>query len=391
MPSRTSKLPVIVFLLCVAGIAYAGYHFFFAVPHGDMSMAGGAPPVSVAEPIERDIQEWHEFSGRLVAVNQAEIRPRVSGTIDSILFKDGAMVKKGDLLFIIDPRPFQAAWESASARAEFAQGELKRAQSLIADKALPQREFEQRKNAYAVASADLTTARLNLAYTHITAPISGKVSRAEITVGNLVEAGPNAPLLTTIVTFSPIYADFEIDEASFLQYARNGIANQDIRKIPVRVNLDGESTPHEGHVESFDNRLSNASGTIRARAVIENKDAILVPGLFARVQLGTPEKTHSLLITDRAVGTDQNKKFVFVVGDDNKATYREVKLGGAVDNLRIVREGLNPGEHIIVNGLQRARPGQPVTPEVVSMEDPKPEDNAQKPDATVPEASEAKE
>lgn len=361
----------IVFIaIAVAAAGYYAYSHFFAHGGGGMAQMGGAPPVSAAEVVSREVRQWYDFSGKMVAVEQVEIRPRVSGTIDSIHFADGAMVKKGDLLFVIDPRPYEAALQAASAAWTLADADLKRAGPLLEGKAIAQRDYDQRKNAAETAKANLTKARLDLEYTSIKSPISGRASRAEITVGNLVEAGMGqSPLLTTIVSSTPIYADFEIDEATFLKYARAGATgNKTATEIPVILEFDGMS--REGKVESFDNRLNNASGTVRVRAIFDNGDGVLVPGLFARVKLGSPTVTKSLLITDRAVGTDQNKKFVLVVGPDNKVEHRDVKLGGMAEGLRIVEDGLKEGEKIVVNGLQRSMPGQPVTPEIVPMDAP---------------------
>jgi multidrug efflux system membrane fusion protein len=366
----SAKTKIIV-IAAVAGVAYVGYSKFMHPGAGGGWGEGGAAPVSVAEVMEKNIQLWHDFSGRIVAVDQVDIRPRISGTIDKVHFKNGEMVKAGDKLFTIDPRPYQAALEAAAARAALADADLKRAQTLLADKAVPQREFEQRRNDAAVARAALVTAKLNLEYTQIEAPISGRLSRAEITLGNLVEAGPNAPVLTSIVSSDPIYADFEVDESTYLQYAQaQSTQNGQSAKIPVSLSLMGEDGfPHKGKIDSFDNRLNQTSGTIRVRASFENKDGVLVPGLFARMRIGETDTTKALLITDRAVGTDQNKRFVLVVGKDNKVEYREVKLGHAAEGLRIVQSGLKAGEKIVVSGTQRARPGQPVTPEVVPMDD----------------------
>jgi multidrug efflux system membrane fusion protein len=363
----------IVLLIIIAAIGWFLYGRFFGHSMGGMDhgMGGGGAPVSVAEVIERNVQQWHEYSGRLVAVNQVEVRPRVSGTIESVNFSNGMPVKKGDLLFVIDPRPYEAALESATARAGFAESEFKRAETLLGDKAIPQREYDQRRSAASVAKADLITARLNLEYTHVKSPISGRVGRAEITLGNLVQSGPNAPVLTTIVAYNPIYADFEVDEESFLRYVASDANGSRASEIPVLIGLASEEgAPHEGYIESFDNRLNNESGTIRVRAIVDNPKSSLVPGLFVRVRLGSVQEARAILITDRAVGTDQSKKFVYVIGDDNKVQYREVKLGAMAEGLRIVHEGLQPGEKIIVNGLQRARPGAPITPEMVPM-DPK--------------------
>lgn len=367
LPIKIRKLAI---LAVVAGAGYYAYITF--MPQGGGWGAGGPPPVSVAEVVNRKVRQWQEFSGRLVAVNQVEVRPRVSGVIDKVHFEDGAIVAKDDILFTIDPRPFETVFKSASARASLAESELRRAQRLLAERAVPQHEFDQRKNDSEVARAELASAKLNLEYATVRAPIAGRVSRAEITVGNLVEAGGNAPVLTTVVTDTPIYADFEIDEASFLTYAQAGVTgHKDVSQIPVMMTLTGKSESlHKGHIESFDNRLNTTSGTIRVRAVFDNADNVLVPGLFARIRLGGAIEADAMLITDRAIGTDQSKKFVYVVGEENKVSYREVKLGAlADDGLRIITDGLKVGDKIVVNGTQRVMmPGQPVTPEMVPMD-----------------------
>ncbi len=367
-------------LLILAAINYVP-GWFGSAPQGMDQM--GAAPVSVAQVISRRVQSWKSFSGRLVAVDRAEVRPQVSGIIEAVHFTNGAQVKKGDLLFTIDSRPFtaevnRAAGALASAEAEhtLAAKEMERAEGLIQNKVIPQREYERRQNALRVAKASLQSAKaamqvakLNLAYTKVTAPISGMVSRAEITAGNLVEINTGAPLLTTVVANSPIYADFEMDETTFLTYTRRAVVDDDA--IPVRLELgSGSAAVHTGVIESFDNHLDSATGTIRARAMFENTDGTLVPGLFARITVGSANDVDAILITDRAVGTDQNKKFVLAVGDDNIVAYREVKLGGMADGLRIVTEGLKAGDKIVVNGLQRARPGTPVIPEMVPMDAP---------------------
>ncbi len=355
---------IIIFVLAVTYYSYG----YFSSSHSAIGQNGGASPVDTAEVIEREARGWNEFSGKIVAVEQVDVRPRISGTIESIHFSDGAMVKKGDLLFIIDPRPYEASLQSANALWILADADLKRAQSLISSKAIPQREYEQRRNAAEVAKANLTKAKLDLEYTKIKSPISGRASRAEITVGNLVDAGSSAPILTSVVSSTPIYTDFEIDEANFLKYVRaNVTSNESAKNIPVTLVLDGLSK--QGHVESFDNRLNPASGTVRVRAIFDNEDGALVSGLFARIKMGSPENTKSILVTDRAIGTDQNKKFVLVVGAENKVERRYIKLGGIADGLRIVEDGLKAGEKIIVSGLQRVMmPNQIVTPEIVPME-----------------------
>jgi multidrug efflux system membrane fusion protein len=364
---------IIVIILCLVA-AYFFYTRMMTPPSGMTGMPGGemqAPPVAAAEVIVRKVQLWQEFSGRLMAMESAEIRPRVSGTIEKVHFEEGQIVEKGDPLFTIDPRTYQAALQSAQAQATLAEAEFERAKSLVADKALPQREYDSRKNAVEMARAELTRAKLDMEYTSVKAPISGRVSRAEITVGNLVDAGGMAPVLTRIVSDRPIYADFDIDEQTFLRYLQSVASDQEkLKNIPVMLGLSGSDTmPYQGHVQSFDNQLDVMSGTIRVRAVFANEDGDLIPGLFARVRMGSPAETEVILITDRAVGTDQNKKFVLVIGEGGATERREIKLGGMSDGFRIIESGLKPGEKIIVSGLQRVMmPGQPVAPEIVPMD-----------------------
>ncbi|QQX88367.1 efflux RND transporter periplasmic adaptor subunit [Cupriavidus necator] len=340
-----------------------------------------APAIEVAAVVGQTITEWDEFSGRIEAVERVEIRPRVGGTIDAVHFREGALVKKGDPLFTIDPRPYaaevaraDAALAAAQVRAAHAQSEQTRAQRLLDDNAISKREFDERINAaretganVRAAQAQLETARLNLAYTRITAPVAGRVSRAEITVGNLVAAGTASPALTTVVSVSPVYASFEIDEQSYLRYTAPG-AGGGQPNLPVYLGLANEDgNPHEGKIQSVDNRLDPRSGTIRVRAVFQNEDGRLLPGLYAKVKLGGGAPHAAVLVNDRAVGTDQGKKFVLVVDKSNKLVYREVELGPNHDGLRVVRKGLKPGETIVVNGLQRVRPGDTVQPKPVAM------------------------
>lgn len=344
--------------------------------------AAAPAPVTVATVIEKSVIEWDEFSGRVEAVEYVEIRPRVTGTIDVIHFRDGQLVKKGDLLFTIDPRPFQAELAraeadkaSAEAALELARTEQERTRRLIEDRAVAQRELDERNNTYLVANARLKaaeaavmTARLNLQYTAITAPVSGRVSRAEITVGNLVGPNGNSPALTTLVSVSPMYVNFEVDEQTYGRYLAHGAGNNSHSdRIPVAIGLASETGyPHQGQIRSFDNRLDTASGTIRVRAVLDNQDGALTPGMYARVRTGGGGEKPALLIDDKAIGTDQDKKFVMVVDADNKANYRPIKIGPMVEGMRIVREGLSAGERIIVNGLQRVRPNDVVAPTPVA-------------------------
>lgn len=364
---------VIVILLIAVVVGYPLYQRLMSpagMPPG--MMAGGPPPVGVAAVIAREVQQGYEFTGRLSAVESAQIRPRVGGTIEKIHFSEGQLVSKGQPLFTIDPRPYAAALQAAQARVTLADAELARAKKLLDEKAVPQREYDQRRNDAEVARAELTRARLDYDYTVIESPVAGRVSRAEITLGNLVDAGGNAPVLTTVVSSDPIYADFDVDEATYLRYMRSIGGDKDkLRDIPVTLTLTGDETAYRGHVQSFDNQLDIRSGTIRVRAVFDNKDGTLVPGLFARVKLKEAVPSRALLITDRAVGTDQNRKFVLVVGAENKTERREIKLGGLADGLRVVTSGLKEGEQIIVSGMQRVMmPGQPVQPEPTSMEAP---------------------
>jgi multidrug efflux system membrane fusion protein len=338
--------------------------------------APAGPPVSAATVVERSVGETQEFSGRLEAVERVDIRARVGGFITSVNFKPGSLVNKGDVLFVIDTRPFQAeanraeaAAASSRSKADLARLELTRAEKLVADKAIAQREVDTASSSLKqldadakAAQASLETARLNLAYTKVIAPISGRVSKAEITAGNLVDT---TAILTSVVSTKEIYATFDGDEETYVRVSKQSHANQ---PVAVHVGLVGEEGfPHEGKLEFVDNQLDSRTGSVRMRATFENKDGAMAPGLFARVQIGGGSPKSALLILDRAVGTDQSRKFVFVVDKDSKAEYRAVTLGPVVDGLRVVRTGLKPGEKIVVNGLQRVRPGAPITAQTVPM------------------------
>lgn len=344
---------------------------------GKAAATPAAPPVSAAVVLEKPVAETQEFSGRLEAVEQVQIRSRVSGFITAVNFKPGSEVRKGDVLFVVDPRPYQAeatraaaAAASARAKLELARRELARAESLLADKAIARREFDEALSAQKeleananAAQAQYESARLNLADTRVVSPIDGRVSKAEITLGNLVD--PSA-VLTTVVSLERIYASFDGDEETYL---RVGARAQQGAPVAVRVGLANEQGfPHQGRLEFVDNRLDAGTGSVRMRALLENGDRSLVPGLFARVQLGAADSRPALLISDRAVSTDQSRKFVVVVDAANKAEYRQVALGPVVDGLRVVRSGLKAGEKIVVGGLQRVRPGEPLAPRLVPME-----------------------
>jgi multidrug efflux system membrane fusion protein len=338
--------------------------------------APGAPAVSAALTIEQAVSETQEFSGRLEAIDRVEIRPRVPGFITAVQFTPGAEVKKGDVLFVIDARPYQAeadraeaAATSAHARADLARIELARAERLLGDKAIAQREFDERNSGQKeldasarAADAQAAAARLNLAYTRVTSPIDGRVSKAEITLGNLVDS--NA-VLTSVVSLDRVYASFDGDESTYLRVRGQAHKGQPVDVQVGLVNEDG--FPHAGKLEFLDNQLDTRTGSVRMRAVFDNRDRSMAPGLFARVQVGGGAEKNALLVSDRAVGTDQARKFVYVIGSDGKAAYRAVTLGPIVDGLRIVRTGLKPGEKVVVDGLQRVQPGAPVSVQLVPM------------------------
>ena len=347
------------------------------------------PQVTVASVIERDVTEWDEFTGRLQAVDSVEVRPRVSGLIAAVRFQEGAIVRRGDPLFEIDPRPFQAEVDRlraelnrAGATNQRAASELQTAEKLRAENAIAKEEhdrraaFAQESTAQAAAvEAALRAAELNLEFTRVTSPIDGRVGRAIVTEGNLVSSGPGeATLLTTVVSLDPVYAYFDADEQIFLKYSaaagpkgpalRGGLHNRGA-ELPIRMALaNDESFPRLGRLDFIDNQLDGATGTIRGRAIFRNGDGQLTPGLFVRLRLAGTGSYRGLLIQDRAVGTDLSKKFVYVVGAKNEIQYRSVTLGPIVDGLRVVRTGLEAGESVVVNGLQRVRPGVQVTPVV---------------------------
>ena len=341
-----------------------------------------ATPVMVATVAQTEVATWDEFSGRLEAVERVDLRSRVAGAVQSIHFQEGALVKAGDLLVTIDPAPYaaetdraQAQVVAAQARVNNARSEHDRAQRLWEESAIAKRELDERVNARQEADANLRaaeaalqSARLSLGYTQVRAPVAGRVGRLEVTVGNLVPAGPGAPVLTTLVSVSPIYASFDADEQAVARALKDAGARSQIQSIPVDMKTAQEDgAERHGHLQLVDNQVNAKSGTVRVRAVFENRDGLLMPGQFANVRLGRPKATPALLITERAVGTDQNKKFVMVVGPDNKAAYREVALGGTANGLRIVNSGLAAGDRIVVNGLQRIRPGSLVAPQPAEM------------------------
>jgi multidrug efflux system membrane fusion protein len=354
---------------------------------GSAQSAPPPPQVSVAQVLEKTVKDWDEFTGRLQAVETVEIRPRVSGYIDKVAFTEGSQVKRGDLLFVIDPRPYKADADRAAADVkryktalELARIELGRVQKLKDSGAVSEEELDERKSTLAQteanvagAEAALEAANLNLNFTQVTSPIAGRASRAEVTRGNLVTGGINGgTLLSSVVSMDPMYLYFDADEQSYLRYsqmARSGehSSSRDSAK-PVQVGLaNEEGFPHTGTVDFVDNQLNPQTGTIRARAVLQNKDGLYTPGLFARVQLLGSSEYSAILIDDRAVNTDQSQKYVFVLGPGNVIEYRRVKLGRIIDGLRVVREGLKSGDVIVVNGAQRVHPGITVNPQKIQM------------------------
>lgn len=337
-----------------------------------------APKVKVVQPDAREIMEWDEYTARLDAVDSVEVRPRVSGYLESVHFLEGGIVKKGDLLFLIDPRPYEAALRRAEADAELAKTRLAlarknaaRAKDLLASHAISQEEADirdsnvrQAEASAQEAQAAVDSAALDVEFTRVSAPVAGRVGRKLVTEGNLVNggAGTQGTLLTTVVSLDPIYAYFEADEGSLLKYdrlARSGQrpSSRD-HKNPVRVALaDEEGFPHEGVMDFVDNQLDRGTGTIVGRAVLSNPDLSLIPGLFARLRLPGSGQYRAILLPDEAIGSDQSQKFVFVVDDASKAQYRTVKIGPLVDGLRVVREGVTSDDWVVVAGLQRVRPG----------------------------------
>jgi membrane fusion protein, multidrug efflux system len=345
-----------------------------------------AVPVSVAVVEQRDVALWDEFSGRLEAVERVDVRSRVAGAIKAVHFREGALVKDGEALITIDPDPYAAEVDrakaqvlAAEARLAYAQKELERARRLqqANSGAISESNVDQRVGAHReaegnlrAAQAALQAAQLNLDYTEVRAPVAGRVGKLEITVGNLIAAGPGAPVLTTLVSVDPVYASFNADEEVVARALKSLGANAhaQVDRIPVRMNTaTTNGATHEGHLQLIDNQVDAKSGTVRVRAVFGNADGSLIPGQFARLRMGQPKTEPALMVNERAIGTDQNKKYVMVVGDDNKAAYREVTLGVFVDGLRMVTNGLTAGERIVVNGLQRVRPGALLAPKLVSM------------------------
>ncbi len=377
------RLPVAALLLSAAIAVAISACSSEAAPNA----APPPPQVSVATVLTKQVRQWDDFTGRVAAVETVELRPRVSGYVQRVAYEEGQEVHKGDLLFVIDQRPYKAALDRALAdlararsEARLAHSQDTRAQELIEAKAISREEFETRKAATAqgeaavrAAEAAVATAKLDLQFTQVRSPIDGRAGRAMVTEGNLAQA--DATLLTTVVSQDPMYVYFESDEQSFLRYAE--LARKDERARsgnPVRIGLANEDGyPHEGTVDFIDNQVDPTTGTIRARAVVRNPDRVFTPGLFARVQLEGSGDFRAMLVDDKAVLTDQDRKYVYVLGPHDTAVRKDVVLGPVIDGLRVVTSGLAPSDKVIVHGVQKVFfPGMPVAPKQIAMGAPPP-------------------
>lgn len=353
----------------------------------DRGVAQNAPPpppqVSVADVVVKSVSQWDSFNGRMEAVQSVQLRPRVSGYIDAVNYREGDEVKKGQVLFTIDDRTYRAALEQAKAelararsQAALARSESARTEKLIGTQAISREQWEQRRSAASQAQADVLSAeaavdmaQLNLDFTRVTAPIDGRASRAMITVGNLVTAGDSASVLTSLVSQERMYVYFDVDETTFLHYQAMARQGQQRGSLPVEIGLAGESGyPHRGVVDFTDNQLTASTGTIRMRAQLDNGQRQFTPGLFARVRLPGSAEFQALLVDDKAVLTDQDRKYVYVVDQAGKAQRRDIQPGAMADGLRIVKSGLQPGDRVIIDGVQKVfMPGMPVTAQQVAM------------------------
>ncbi len=372
-----------------AAALMAGVLTAYQSPNADaaVSSEGAAPPpqpVVVTTMEEKKIQIWKDFTGRLQAVDYVEIRPEVSGKIQEIRFEDGQTVNKGDILIVIDPAPYQAALDKAKAdfqaaknQYELAQKDLARAADLVKTEAISKKIYDERQSGALIAKSQMESARaqlsqaeIDIGYAYVKAPISGRVSRAEITVGNLIQVA-NPPVLTTIVSDEGIYADFDVDEQTYLQDIYSAAPDTEAQvKVPVEMVLkSGNAKTYKGIIRSFDNKIDPKSGTIRVRAFFDNKDQSLLPGMFVNVRLGSTGLKDALLVSEKAIGTDQDRKFVYVVGEGNKTIYREIKLGASINGQRVVLAGLKEGDKVITDGIIKIRPDMVVEPKPLSPVD----------------------
>lgn len=376
--------------LAMAGVSILAAAVLTACSGSHAEEAGMPPPpsVSAAPVLVKQVSQWDDFSGRVEAVESVELRPRVSGYIDKVNYVEGQEVKKGDVLFTIDARSYRAELDRATAelnrartQAQVSRSEADRARRLSDQQAISTETWEQRRavseQALAqvqAAQAAVDAARLNMEFTQVRAPINGRAGRAMVTAGNLVTAGDSASVLTTLVSLDKVHVYFDADEGTFLRYAQ--MARKGERpserdsELPVKVGLSGEDGyPHEGKVDFLDNQVTRSTGTIRVRALLDNADRAFTPGLFARVQLLGSGQFQAMLIDDKAVLTDQDRKFVYVVDKDNKAQRRDIQLGRNADGLRIVEQGLKAGDRVIIDGVQKVfMPGMPVQAKAVAMQ-----------------------
>jgi membrane fusion protein, multidrug efflux system len=381
-PARCGVAPIGVLFALALALAGCG--------EKAQSQAAGPlpPPVTIAQPVKQTVADWDEFTGRFEAMEEVQVRARVGGFVTNVEFKDGDMVRAGDLLYVIDPRPFEAVATQADgqladarAKAELAKRELDRGLKLVQTSAVSEQVVDQRRQALQAAHAAemqaegaLKAARLNIEFTHVLAPMAGRVSRHLVSVGNLVQGSDTgtSTLLTTIVSMDPIYIYFDVDEATYLKNNRLWFegkrpSSRDTAN-PVQVSLTGETKPsREGKMDFLDNRLDVSTGTLRSRAVIPNKDLSILPGQFGRVRLIGSSPYEALLLPDTAIATDQSRKIVFVVKDDNTIEAKPVVLGPLDEGLRVIREGINAEDRIIIDGLQRARVGAKVTPQAAEI------------------------
>jgi RND family efflux transporter MFP subunit len=361
---------------------------WFAAASLASAQGGPAPPpppqVTVAKPLVKDIVERTDFIGRFEAIDQVDIRARVSGYLDKVHFQDGTFVKAGDLLFTIDPRPYrneleqaQSAVTSSQVRLEFAQSDLDRAEQLRRSGNITDQVYDQRRQAFLTAKAELDRAQaalrqaqLDVEFTQIKSPLSGRISRKLVSEGNLVNA--NETILTNVLSLDPIQFYFDVDERSFLAFSRqthggtNTSANGETNEVELTL-TDERLGTRKGQLDFVDNRLDSASGTIRVRAVFENKDRFLTPGLFGRVTVGASDPYKGILLPDEAIGSDQDRRVVYVVGENNIVNLKPVRIGPRIDGYRVIRDGLTGNETVVVNGLVRARPGAPITPQMTTL------------------------
>ncbi|MDP4003563.1 efflux RND transporter periplasmic adaptor subunit [Methylobacterium sp. NEAU K] len=378
-----SRLPSLLTVLSglVAGLAVSGP----LAPSAHAQAPGGPPPkVTVAKPVVRQIVEQDQYTGRFDPIEYVEVRARVTGYLEKINFTDGQTVKKGDVLFVIDRRPYKAALEqaqaalaSAKARQSFSQTDLERAQTLSKSGNISEQVTDQRRQASQTAQADvdsaqaaLNNAQLNYDFSEVKAPINGRISRRLVTEGNIVIA--DQTLLTTIVSLDPIYFSFTVDEKSFLKYQSSlGIGmgqTQQGKGVPIMIALSGEAKPtRKGTLDFVDNRVDNATGTILLRATVPNADLFIKPGLFGIVSMPATKPFQGVMIPDEAVAANQDKRIVYLVGPDNVIQQKDVVLGPKVDGYRVIRDGLKGDETVVVNGIARVRPGAKVSPDTIEL------------------------